>query len=54
MAKRHSDEAVKRRIRAGRLLLAGKAPPEVAQIVGAPRQTVYRWHDVLKVGGIDA
>jgi transposase len=48
------DEATKRRIRAGRLLLAGKTPPEVAQIVKAPRQTVYRWHSVLKVGGIDA
>ena len=48
------DEAVKRRIRAGRLLQAGKAPPEVARIVDAPRQTVYRWRDVLNVGGIDA
>lgn len=48
------DQVVKRRIRAGRLLLAGKTPPEVARIVGAPRQTVYRWSDVLKVGGIDA
>ena len=53
MASKNSDEAVKRRIRAGRLLMAGKPPPEVARIVGAPRQTVYRWQDVLKVGGID-
>ena len=54
MAKRNLDEAVKRRVRAGRLLLGGKSPPEVARVVGAPRQTVYRWLGVLKVGGIDA
>jgi len=54
MAKSKLDEAVKRRVRAGRLLLAGKSPPEVARVVGAPRQTVYRWCTVLKVGGIDA
>ena len=54
MAKSKPEEAVKRRVRAGRLLLAGKSPPEVARMVGAPRQTVYRWRDVLNVGGIDA
>jgi transposase len=54
MAKSKPDEAIKRRVRAGRLLLAGKSPPEVARAVGAPRQTVYRWQNVLKVGGIDA
>jgi transposase len=54
MAKSKRDEAVKRRVRAGRLLLAGKSPPEVARLVGAPRQTVYRWGKVLKVGGFDA
>ena len=48
------DEATKRRVRAGRLLLAGKTPPEVARAVGAPRQTVYRWRDVLNADGIDA
>lgn len=48
------DAAAKRRIRAGRLLLAGKTPPEVARTVGAPRQTVYRWRDVLNADGIDA
>src|SRR6266576_3791973 len=53
-AKRNSEEAIKRRVRAGRLLLAGKSPPEVARMVGAPRQTVYRWREVLKVGGIEA
>ena len=54
MAKSKLDEAVKRRVRAGRLLLAGKSPPEVARLVGAPRQTVYRWQGVLDAGGIDA
>ena len=52
-AKIKLDDAVKRRVRAGRLL-AGKSPPEVARAVGAPRQTVYRWREVLAVGGIDA
>ena len=54
MAKSKLDETVKRRVRAGRLLLTGRSPPEVARAVGAPRQTVYRWREVLKVGGIDA
>jgi len=53
-AKNKLDETVKRRVRAGRLLLAGKSPPEVARTVGAPRQTVYRWRDVVEAGGIDA
>src|SRR6266508_2327167 len=53
-AKRNSEEAVKRRVRASRLLLAGKSPPEVARLVGAPRQTVYRWRDVLEASGIVA
>jgi transposase len=47
------DESAKRRVRAGRLLLAGKSPPEVARMVGAPRQTVYRWRAVLEAYGID-
>src|SRR5512134_135086 len=54
MATNKLDEAVKRRVRAGRLLLAGKSPSEVARLVGAPRQTVYRWREVLNVGGIEA
>ena len=53
-AKRNSEEAVKRRVRAGRLLLAGKSPPEVARMVDAPRQTVYRWREVLEASGLDA
>lgn len=47
------DEAAKRRVRAGRLLLKGKTPPEVARTVGAPRQTVYRWLSVLEEHGIE-
>ncbi len=47
------DEAAKRRVRAGRLLLQGKPPAEVAAAVGAPRQTVYRWLDVLNADGLD-
>ena len=53
-AKNKSDEAAKRRVRAARLLQAGHKPAEVAKIVGAPRQTVYRWKDVLEADGIDA
>lgn len=48
------DEAAKRRVRAGRLLQHGRKPAEVAQLVGAPRQTVYRWLDVLNDEGIEA
>lgn len=47
------DEAAKRRVRAGRLLLKEKPPAEVAKLVGAPRQTVYRWLAVLREQGID-
>ena len=46
------DEAAKRRVRAGRLLQQGHKPAEVGQWVGAPRQTVYRWLDVLNDGGV--
>ena len=37
-----------------RLLQAGHKPAEVAALVGAPRQTVYRWKEVLETRGIDA
>lgn len=53
-AKIKSDEAAKRRVRAARLLQAGHKPADVAKKVGAPRQTVYRWKDVLETEGIDA
>lgn len=48
------DDATRRRVRAGRLLLAGKRCVEVAEIVGVARQTVYTWKAVLDDGGIDA
>lgn len=48
------EAAAKHRARAGRLLLSGKTPPEVAQLIGAPRQTVYRWRAVLESQGLDA
>jgi len=42
------DEAAKRRVRAGPLLLKRKTPPEVARAVVAPRQTVYHWLGVME------
>jgi transposase len=53
MAKR-LDESTKKRLRAGRMLLAGKRPAEVALEVGVARQTVYTWKGLLDEGGIDA
>jgi hypothetical protein len=41
MVKRLSDEATKKRLRAGRLLLKGKKAAEVALKVGVARQTCY-------------
>ena len=54
MAKKRLDEATKKRLRAGRMLLAGKRPAEVALAVGVARQTVYTWKGLLDEGGIDA
>lgn len=48
------DEMGQRRLRAGRMLLAGKSPSEVAGAVGVARQTAYTWKAVLDEGGIDA
>jgi transposase len=53
MAKR-LNEATKKRLRAGRMLLAGKRPAEVAEKVGVARQMVYTWKGLLDEGGIDA
>lgn len=53
MAKR-MDDATRRRVKAGRLLLAGKGCAEVAQTVGVARQTVYTWKALLDESGIDA
>jgi len=54
MATRRLDEAVRRRVRAGRMLLAGKTPAQAAHAVGVARQTAYTWKAVLDEGGIDA
>lgn len=54
MKKNKGDEGAKRRVRAAELLQEGKKPAEVATLVSAPRQTVYRWLGVLQEDGIDA
>lgn len=48
------DEAVRKRVRAGRLMLAGKTPAEAAKAVGVARQTAYTWKARLDEGGLDA
>lgn len=53
-SKVNPEAGAKRRLRAARLLQGGKKPAEVAALVGAPRQTVYRWREVLEADGIDA
>jgi transposase len=54
MVQKRLSEAAKKRLRAGRMLLAGKGPAEVALAVGVARQTVYTWKGLLDEGGIDA
>src|ERR1035437_4647648 len=54
MAQKRLSEATKKRVKAGRMLLAGKGCAEVALAVGVARQTVYTWKRVLDEGGIDA
>ncbi len=48
------EAGAKRRVHAARLLQAGHAPAQVAAMVRAPRQTVYRWRTVLESQGLDA
>lgn len=48
------DEATRKRVRAGRLMLAGKSPAEAATAVGVARQTAYTWKARLDEGGIEA
>ena len=48
------DQAAKRRVRAGRMLQAGKKPAEIAAAVGVARQTVYTWKRILEESGIEA
>ena len=54
MVTKRLDEPTKKRVRAGRLLLKGKKPAEVALAVGVARQTIYTWKALLDEGGIDA
>jgi len=54
MVKKKLDEAVRRRVSAGRMLMAGKTPAQAALAVGVARQTVYTWKAVLDEGGINA
>ena len=54
MVTKRLDETVRRRVRAGRMLLAGKTPAQAAHAVGVARQTAYTWKAVLEEGGIDA
>ena len=54
MARIGLSEAAKKRLRAGRMLLAGKGCTEVALAVDVARQTVYTWKKLLDEGGIDA
>lgn len=48
------DEATRKRVREGQLMLAGKTPAEAAKSVGVARQTAYTWKARLDEGGIDA
>jgi transposase len=48
------DEPTRKRVRAGRLMLAGKTPAQAAHAVGVARQTAYTWKARLDEGGIDA
>ncbi|MBK7355122.1 MAG: helix-turn-helix domain-containing protein [Propionivibrio sp.] len=54
MAQKRLSEATKKRLKAGRMLLAGKGCTDVAKAVGVARQTVYPWKGLLDEGGIDA
>jgi transposase len=54
MAQQRLSDAAKRRVRAERMLLAGKRPAKVATAVGVARQTVYTWKALLDESGIDA
>ncbi|MFX1740039.1 helix-turn-helix domain-containing protein [Paraburkholderia sp. A1RI_3L] len=50
----HINEAARKRVRAGQLMLAGKSPAEAAREVGVARQTAYAWKERLDEGGIEA
>jgi len=48
------DDSTRKRVRARRLMLAGKSPAEAAKAVGVARQTAYTWKARLDEGGIEA
>ena len=54
MAKARLSEVGEKRVRAGRMLLAGKGCAEMAGAVGLARQTVYTWKRLLDEAGFDA
>ncbi len=54
MAQKRLSDATKKRLKAGRMLLAGKTCAEAALAVSVARQTVYTWKRLLDEGGIDA
>jgi transposase len=47
------SEAQRKRVKAARLLQAGKPVAQVALAVGVARQTVYTWKRVLDESGVD-
>ena len=54
VVQRRLSEAAKKRLKTGRMLLAGKSFAEAASAVGVTRQTVYTWKRLLDEGDIDA
>ncbi|MBS0445906.1 MAG: transposase [Proteobacteria bacterium] len=48
------EDAARKRLHAGLLMLAGRTPAEAAHAVGVARQTAYKWKARLDDGGIDA
>lgn len=49
-----TEEAARKRVLAGRLMLAGQTPAQAAKAVGVARQTAYTWKARLDEGGIEA
>ena len=48
------DEAARKRVLAGQLMLAGQTPAQAAKAVGVARQTAYTWKARLEGGGLEA
>lgn len=43
MLRKRLDDMVRRQVRAGRMILAGKTPAEAARAVDVARQTAYKY-----------